>query len=226
MPLHQLSMSSIAQVRRLFSGHPQNSRERCHPVGLEPTLLRGQTDHRTDLLQSFILGPRGHRLLLHDTHDILQPAPCDQLLHARKRRLGTSHLRDSRVELIEEDPDLLGGEDGNVVIVRLCSHVGDLEVSAGLEAGDGALKEERPVVDGLGEVAQVDEVEVVFGVGPLELDVVNLEFAVAGDPFRLDGRDVDADHFAFGVQVGEVDGPDTGAGADVEGTLDIDGVER
>ncbi len=55
-----------------------------------------------------------------------------------------------------------------------------------------------------------------MGVGPLLLDVVDLELAVGGDPAGLDGGEVHADDGRRGVFVGKFDGPDTCAGAEVE----------
>lgn len=71
------------------------------------------------------------------------------------------------------------------------------------------LEELAPVGDGAHHAAAVDEVEGLVGaVGPVAFDVVDVKFEVRRDPGWLDGAEICADYFGFGVFVGEVDGPD------------------
>jgi len=65
----------------------------------------------------------------------------------------------------------------------------------------------------------VDEVEVIRWPCPIELGVVDVKFAVWGYPGWLDGRDVDADYLSCRKLVGDVDGPDSSAGTNVEDSL-------
>lgn len=54
------------------------------------------------------------------------------------------------------------------------------------------------------------------GPRPFGFDVIDLELAVAGYPAGLDGGQVDAGDGGGRIFVGELDGPDSGAGAEVE----------
>ena len=90
------------------------------------------------------------------------------------------------------------------------------EVAAWLEATEALLVELCPVVDGCVAGAEMDEVEAVVAEGPRVVEVVDFEFAVRWYPVWLDGGQVGSDHSTVRVFVGEVDGPDAGAGAEVE----------
>lgn len=56
---------------------------------------------------------------------------------------------------------------------------------------------------------------------PLLLEIIDVEFHVGGHEARLDGREVGADYEGARVLVCKFDGPDSGAGADVEYGLGI-----
>ena len=73
-----------------------------------------------------------------------------------------------------------------------------------------------PVGDTAEHFAGVDEIEAVFSVGPLHGHIVHLENAIRGHPVRLGWRKVGAGDLGVGEGVCHLDGPDTGAGADVE----------
>lgn len=103
------------------------------------------------------------------------------------------------------------------------------EVAARLQVGEALAEEPGPGFEAEGQHARVDEVEAGAvgvrvrgregfgeGVGPFFFDVVDLELAVGGDPDRLHGGEVDAGDGGAGVLVGEVNGPDAGAGSEVE----------
>lgn len=81
---------------------------------------------------------------------------------------------------------------------------------------EGLLVERAPVADAAVEAADVDVVEGLGRIRPLELRVFDVEHAVWRHPHGLDGADVGADDLGGRVGVGHVDGPDAGAGADVE----------
>jgi hypothetical protein len=83
--------------------------------------------------------------------------------------------------------------------------------------GIALLGEAVPVQDGARQGADVDQVEVVGRVvDPVALGIVNVELCIWGHPGGLDGRQVCADDLGLWVLVGEVNGPDAGAGADIE----------
>nr|POF26254.1 hypothetical protein CFP56_22403 [Quercus suber] len=56
---------------------------------------------------------------------------------------------------------------------------------------------------------------------PVEVEIIDLEAAVRGGPMRLLGTQVGAEHLGVGVLVGHVQGPDAGAGAQVEDLLGV-----
>lgn len=101
-------------------------------------------------------------------------------------------------------------EDPGVVLLHL-------DPAAGPQVLHDLGVEARPVGRGAAEGAAVDVVEVLRGrEGPARLEVVDVEFAVGGDPVRLDRGEVDAVDLGGGEFLGHVDGPDAGAAAEVE----------
>jgi hypothetical protein len=61
---------------------------------------------------------------------------------------------------------------------------------------------------------------------PLGLGIVDVELCIRRHPRGLDGREVGAQDIAARVFVGEVNGPDSGAGANVEDALELRGDGR
>jgi hypothetical protein len=100
------------------------------------------------------------------------------------------------------------------------------EIAARPEMVEGLAKEIWPVFEGQVEHTAVDVVEAtatsVFGVGgwkwvgPFGLDVIDLELAVGWHPAGLDRREVDSSDGCGGVLISELNGPDSGTGAEVE----------
>lgn len=82
---------------------------------------------------------------------------------------------------------------------------------------EGHPDQSLPGTDGREHEARVDVVEVVVRPRPVAgFDVVDLEMDVLRDPDGLYGGKVCADDCGFGVLLGHFEGPDSGAGADVE----------
>ena len=79
----------------------------------------------------------------------------------------------------------------------------------------------RPVLDGGIAMARMHKVEVVARIQPLALGVVDHEAHIGRHPGRLDGREVDAEHLGGRVGVAHLDGPDAGAGAEVDDVLRV-----
>lgn len=77
----------------------------------------------------------------------------------------------------------------------------DFDPAAGFTMCVCLLQKEIPVGYATEELADVDEVEVIWGVGPFEGDVVDFEGAVWGDPFGLNGGEVGAGDVGGGVGV-------------------------
>lgn len=75
--------------------------------------------------------------------------------------------------------------DGAVVGGDADGEVGVLEPAARLEAAVGLAVEFGPVFDGADEEAEVNEVELVSGEGPVQGGVIKLETAVGGRPCWL-----------------------------------------
>lgn len=93
-----------------------------------------------------------------------------------------------------------------VVGDRLDGVFDDFDIPARLEAAQAVAEELVPVGDAAEELADVDKVELVFGVGPGESDVVDFEGAVWGDEGGLDGGEVNAGDAGAGELVGGVSG--------------------
>jgi len=103
----------------------------------------------------------------------------------------------------------------------------ELDPAAWLEVLEGLVHEMWPVGDGTGEEARVDEVEGFTGVvGPSCFDIVDVEVAVWRDGGRHCGREIVAYNRCAGEVLGEIDGPYTGAGAEIEDSAAEVGRER
>lgn len=96
-----------------------------------------------------------------------------------------------------------------------------LVVPTGLEVREDLRVELGPVADASEQASDVDEVEGILRIGPFRGGVVDFEAEVRGDEGGLDGREIGADDSGRRILVGEVDGPDTGAGGDVEDELGV-----
>ena len=97
--------------------------------------------------------------------------------------------------------------------------LGQLDPATRLHGAIGLGQGGGEIANGEEHEADVDEVERVRAVQPVELEVVDLEAQVRRHPLGLDGRDVGADDFGAGIQVCHLHGPDAGAGAEVEDLL-------
>lgn len=108
--------------------------------------------------------------------------------------------------------------NGAVVALAQGDGLLELEPAARLQVGVALAHEAVPVGDGAAQGADVDVVKVlVRAVDPLALGVVDVELCIGGHPGGLDGAEVGAKDVAARVLVGKVNGPDAGAGANVEG---------
>lgn len=94
-----------------------------------------------------------------------------------------------------------------------------LEVASWARVCVGALDDVEVGTETGRDGAEVDVVELVR-VQPGVFGVVDFEAAVWGDEGGLDGGEVRADYGRGGVLVCEFDGPDSGAGSDVEDVVD------
>lgn len=92
-----------------------------------------------------------------------------------------------------------------------------LEPAPGLEMRKHLLQQPGPVANTAAHTAGVDVVERLgWGERPVALGVVDEEAAVGGRPAGLDGAEVCAKDVGVREVFGHVEGPFTGAGADVE----------
>ncbi|KAK1446696.1 hypothetical protein CCUS01_12223 [Colletotrichum cuscutae] len=96
----------------------------------------------------------------------------------------------------------------------------ELDLAARVEVLVDLPKEFRKVKDGGAHIPAVDVVE-FLAKRPLVLGVVDFEMAVCRHVFRLDGAQVRAEDLRCRVPVGELDGPDAGACADVEDAVGV-----
>jgi len=196
---------------------PQHIRKHIQAKALNPHLQR-HAIHLANLLQRLVGRPRTHRHLQVLLLNVLKPGlsqPADVVVVVDDLE-SLAHFGAGLLEDVDPGLEDVPRGHGGVVGVDAGPAVHVLEPAAGLEAAVGLAVDGDPVLEGAGEVADVDVVEGVFGVGPGLGGVVELELAVGRHPRGLDGREVDAGDFGVGELVGEVDGPDAGAGADVE----------
>lgn len=91
-----------------------------------------------------------------------------------------------------------------VICDRLDGVFDDFNIPARLQAVQAVAEELVPVGDAAEELADVDKVELVFRVCPGQGDVVDFESAVWGDEGGLDGGEVDAGDAGAGELVGGV----------------------
>ena len=98
------------------------------------------------------------------------------------------------------------GTDGAVIGARFDRMLHHLDVAPRFEAPPTLPEEVVPVGDATEQLADMDEVELVAGVGPGEGDVVDLEDAVRRNKSGLDGREVDTGNFSARILVGHVAG--------------------
>lgn len=76
-----------------------------------------------------------------------------------------------------------------------------------------------PVMDSQTHLTRMDKVEVVLGISPFLLRVVDLELDIRGDPVGLDRGDVNTGDLSGGEFVANVESPDSGTSTNVEDTL-------
>lgn len=90
-------------------------------------------------------------------------------------------------------------------------------VAAWLEVRPHLAIESTPVSNGTAEGTPVDVVErLVWPVRPLVFVVVDVEAAVAGHPFRLNGAQINAKYRRTRVLVSNIHSPNTGAAAEIQ----------
>lgn len=170
-----------------------------------------------DLLHALVLGPGVQRELVEAFVDVDEAGLLVPALQLVGDADGTGRGHGGVVELAGPLEQLAVGPHGAVVAVR--GRVGflALHVAAGLEVGEGAGDDGAEVVEAAEQDAGVDVGEVGGRVEPVGLGgVVDEEVDVGGDGGGLDGREVGADDGGGGEELGHLDGPDAGAGADVE----------
>lgn len=67
----------------------------------------------------------------------------------------------------------------------------------------------------------MDVIKVIIWPSPRFASIIDLELQVGGNIARLDGREIGSDDFSLRVLFGEIDGPDTGSGSEIEDTLGL-----
>ena len=171
----------------------------------------------SNLLEPLVLRPRVQRDFIHALLDVDEArllVPALQLVRDPNRPTE----RHSRV--VEVAGPLEEGKvrpHGAVVAERGGVGFLALHVTAGLEVLEGAGDDGAKVFEAAEQDAGVDVGEVGGRVEPVRLGgVVDEEVDVGGDGGGLNGREVGADDGGGREEVGHVDGPDAGAGADVE----------
>ena len=144
-------------------------------------------------------------------HDLLLNIHKPTLLHQRLELPGhVKLLAEFTTRLVDQILPLGGTGRGEVFIAKQPAFVLlHLEQSAGLQVSTDLLEELSPVCDSADHASSVDNVEgLVFSIRPVALHVVNVELEVWWHPCWLNGAEICADDFCFGVLICEVDGPD------------------
>lgn len=208
-PTPHLPPHSRNIIQNLLPRPPQRVRHKQHiPLGI---LQNNPLAKQANLLERLILGPRpdGHLqipLLNINKPRLLHRLALGLVLHDAE---GLAHF----LAAVDEDlaPLAEGRGLGYCAVVGLdeSRHLVRLEPAAWLQGGEGAGVEERPVGGGSEQPAGVDVVEVGGGKGPLEVEVVDFELEVGGDPGWLGWGEVGAGYGGGGEFGCEVDCPDS-----------------
>lgn len=108
--------------------------------------------------------------------------------------------------------------DGVVVAVEPALMLLHLHPPARLQIAERFTVELRPVGDAAAQGSPVDEIERLPEL-PRGLGVIDVEVAVGRHPDGLDGGEIRADDYGGGEFIRNLDGPDSGPGADVQDPL-------
>lgn len=127
------------------------------------------------------------------------------------------------VDLFDPVEEVDGPGDGVVVAPHLALVVLHLQPTPRSEVVQGPPEQPGPVGHAAAHGPAVDVVEPLAGrVGPVGLDVVDVELDVGGEEGRLDRGKVDPDHDRLRVVVAHLDAPEPRAAAEVEHPLRLD----
>lgn len=156
------------------------AREQRERVRLERHLQELDLEPATELLKVLILGPSPQR---HDPLLELHVLEAGLLHHVGELRRNVEAQGGAQAAELHE-PLVRRGLllEAVVVAEEVGAALGELDGAAGRAVVVAVGDEGRPVLDGAGEGAGVDEVEVVLGECPVQGGVVNLEADIWGDP--------------------------------------------
>lgn len=208
----------------LLQGPPQYLRQRKHGKAIQRQ-IDVQAIVLAHALQQRVSRPSANRHLPHLMLDVEESGFLNILLH-----LPVARNLEHPPRLLAGRPEKLTPSLEDVVgVVRYAGILGPrlqvdfhaLDPPAGLESRKRLPVKPLPVVDPAEEVAHVDKVEDALAKCPVQLSIVDLERTVGRQPGRLHSRDVGANDLGGGKLVGHVDGPDAGAGADIEDLLGV-----
>ena len=172
--------------------------------------------------------PRTPRHIQNDLLDLLKPGLGEQRRELALDVVIVPPLLRALLQQVQPPKHDLGPPPRQRLLVlarrhRLQRQLGQLDPPARLQDAVGLREDLGKVADGEEHEADVDEVERVRPVQPLELEVVDLERQVRRHPLGLHGRDVGPDDFGGGVAVRHLHRPDACPRAQVEDLLRREG---
>lgn len=119
-------------------------------------------------------------------------------------------------------PSVVGTVDRKSVIIGRAPNlkVANLNPATGFQIVHTLAKECGPVGDGAAQVANMDPVKRLLK-GPVSFGVVNQELQVWGNPGGLNGAEICGYDLCLWKLVGDVDGPDSGTGSEIENATGV-----
>ena len=165
--------------------------------------MQAQLVPTANVLELPVLGPAVHGPLVGDLCDIDKTSSLHPLLGLFPYAEGLAPLGaiayadDVLTPRVEE---MVVGH-GAVVAARVDAVFDDLDPATRCNVLVGLLEEEVPVRDAAEEFADVDKVKVIWREGPVQGHVVDLEYAIWRDPFRLYRGEIRADDGCGGILV-------------------------
>lgn len=160
-----------------------------------------ETNHSANLLQLFILWPRCERQLITADVHVDKARILEPHLEVRAQNLGrTSSLTERKAHPLKVQLDQVVVRHRVIVRKNAAAVLGELDVASRFSAAVHVGDETAPVIDGLGDIARVDQVKRVLGVsandpemawgkylgeGPVFLGVILRTVAVSKTPHQV-----------------------------------------
>ena len=205
-------------------GPLQPPTQRAQADGLQPIGDHG-LEIKPDLLEQRILRPLPNRQLHNLDLDRLKPGSLHAVPQPRRRPQIHAHRLQPGMDQVQQLAQRIALVHGPVITTRIVQDILHLHPAAGLDVLIRTHHQAMPVLERRHTMPGVHEIEVVARVQPLALRIIHHEAHVRRHPGGLDGAQIDAQHLGAGIGIAHLDGPDAGAGAQVDDLLRI-GPER